>query len=203
MDYFKVLGVKPGASKETVKRAYRRIAMRCHPDRSNDLQAHERFRNATIAYDAIIEGKVPRPVRKTVWPRKKTAKEKYWKVYVPPKDPKEYKEWYRVAQERAAYYSKLKYEKLKKEAEAFRKTNGYWWALVTSSFVSLFTISISLSAIIFPWYGFATLEDPKFFGSRLAMAIVCTIFGVIILFFLGQTYLVKEMMHWYKVRKRK
>lgn len=50
-----VLGVKPGADGATVKRAYRRLAMRWHPDRNADPAATERFKEIRAAYDRLLE----------------------------------------------------------------------------------------------------------------------------------------------------
>jgi len=50
-----LLGLAPGADKAAVKRAYRRLAMRWHPDRNADPAATERFREIRAAYDRLLE----------------------------------------------------------------------------------------------------------------------------------------------------
>ncbi|HEX6735053.1 MAG TPA: DnaJ C-terminal domain-containing protein [Azonexus sp.] len=50
-----VLGLKPGADGAAVKRAYRRLAMRWHPDRNADPAATERFKEIRAAYDRLLE----------------------------------------------------------------------------------------------------------------------------------------------------
>ena len=49
------LGLEPGADANAVKRAYRRLAMRWHPDRNGDPQATERFKEIRAAYDFLLE----------------------------------------------------------------------------------------------------------------------------------------------------
>lgn len=51
MDAHAILGVERGASPEDIKRAYRRLAMRWHPDRNDAADAAERFKEIRAAYD--------------------------------------------------------------------------------------------------------------------------------------------------------
>ena len=55
-DYYDVLGVERGASEGDLKKAYRRLAMKFHPDRnSEDPQAEEKFKEATEAYEILTD----------------------------------------------------------------------------------------------------------------------------------------------------
>lgn len=56
-DYYNVLGVPKGASKEDVKRAYRRLAREHHPDVSKDDRkaAEERFKEISEAYEVLMD----------------------------------------------------------------------------------------------------------------------------------------------------
>jgi len=53
-DHHSILGVAPGASPADVKRAYRRLAMRWHPDRNADPAATEHFKRIREAYDQLV-----------------------------------------------------------------------------------------------------------------------------------------------------
>ena len=53
-DYYEVLGVNRDASEEEIKKAYRRLAMKWHPDRNPDNpKAEEHFKEANEAYEVL------------------------------------------------------------------------------------------------------------------------------------------------------
>uniref|UniRef100_A0A8C3BL54 DnaJ heat shock protein family (Hsp40) member B1 n=1 Tax=Cairina moschata TaxID=8855 RepID=A0A8C3BL54_CAIMO len=52
-DYYRTLGLARGASDEEVKRAYRRQALRFHPDKNKEPGAEERFKEVAEAYDVL------------------------------------------------------------------------------------------------------------------------------------------------------
>ena len=53
-DYYEALGVKRGASAEEIKKAFRTLAMKFHPDRnSGDGTAEHRFKELNEAYDVL------------------------------------------------------------------------------------------------------------------------------------------------------
>ena len=59
-DYYEVLGVNKSASGEEIKRAYRKLAMKYHPDRNpNKKEAEERFKEINEAY-AVLSDKEKR-----------------------------------------------------------------------------------------------------------------------------------------------
>ncbi len=56
-DYYEVLGIDRTAPESDVKKAYRRLAMKFHPDRNpDDDDAEERFKEATEAYQVLTDG---------------------------------------------------------------------------------------------------------------------------------------------------
>jgi molecular chaperone DnaJ len=53
-DYYEVLGVAKDTEDETIKKAYRKLAMQYHPDRNaGDREAEEKFKEAAEAYEVL------------------------------------------------------------------------------------------------------------------------------------------------------
>ncbi len=70
-DYYEILGVSRNATLEEIKAAYRKLAMKYHPDRAkDDPQAEEKFKEATEAYEILSD------------PQKREAYDKYGKAGV-------------------------------------------------------------------------------------------------------------------------
>ena len=55
-DYYEVLGVERGADEKDIKKAYRRMAMKYHPDRNpGDEEAEAKFKELSEAYDVLAD----------------------------------------------------------------------------------------------------------------------------------------------------
>jgi molecular chaperone DnaJ len=57
-DYYKILGVEKNASQDDIKKAYRKLAIKYHPDKNpGDKKAEEKFKEASEAYEVLGDEK--------------------------------------------------------------------------------------------------------------------------------------------------
>ena len=54
-DYYEVLGVSKDAKKEDIKRAYRRLVKKYHPDVNKEADAEEKFKEIQEAYEVLSD----------------------------------------------------------------------------------------------------------------------------------------------------
>merc|ERR1712180_85564 len=56
-DYYSILGVAKGASDDEIKKAYRKLALKYHPDKNQSPGAEERFKEIGEAYDVLSDSR--------------------------------------------------------------------------------------------------------------------------------------------------
>jgi len=114
-NYYKILGLEKRASQEDIKKAYRKLAFKYHPDKNKDADAIEKFREITEAYEVLID------------PQKRAHYDKMYQNYFEQKientqeekteyNKKDscYKEWEEYGYQKAQEYSSISFDELKK-----------------------------------------------------------------------------------------
>lgn len=56
-DYYKILGIPRGSTDEDIKKAYRKLALKYHPDKNKSPGAEEKFKEVAEAYEVLSDKK--------------------------------------------------------------------------------------------------------------------------------------------------
>lgn len=56
-DYYKTLGIPKGSTDEDIKKAYRKLALKFHPDKNKSPGAEEKFKEVAEAYEVLSDKK--------------------------------------------------------------------------------------------------------------------------------------------------
>lgn len=56
-DYYRTLGIQKGANDEDIKKAYRKLALKFHPDKNKAAGAEEKFKEIAEAYEVLSDKK--------------------------------------------------------------------------------------------------------------------------------------------------
>lgn len=56
-DYYRVLGLTKAATDEEIKKAYRKLALRYHPDKNKAAGAEDKFKEIAEAYEVLSDKK--------------------------------------------------------------------------------------------------------------------------------------------------
>ncbi|HAP9912561.1 TPA: DnaJ domain-containing protein, partial [Enterococcus faecium] len=54
-DYYEVLGLSKGASEDEIKKAYRKLSKKYHPDINKEPDAEEKFKEVSEAYEILSD----------------------------------------------------------------------------------------------------------------------------------------------------
>ena len=65
-DYYDVLGISRNASDEDIKKAFRKLALKYHPDRNKKTDAAGKFKEINEAYQVISDPDKRAPIKKPI-----------------------------------------------------------------------------------------------------------------------------------------
>lgn len=131
--YFAALDLQSGASENDIKKAYRRLARKYHPDVSKEPDAEERFLEITEAYEYLLE-KRPRP------------SVLYSSVETTAPEPT----WEEQRRQRARAYAQMRFEEFRRSTLAFKKRWYFTPLRVVTWVIIVLCYSLSLLMILSP-----------------------------------------------------
>ena len=144
-DYYEILGVSKDSSQDEIKKAYRKLALKLHPDVNHAPDAQQQFLEICEAYEVILS---------------EIKSETNINISTPDiaeEDLVSHEEIHRQARERAAERARIRYEKLKAEKEFFQNNDVFVLLRYIGNYLA---IPFSLLLILGPVY-LAITEDPS------------------------------------------
>lgn len=92
MNYYEILGISLNATQEEIKKAYRRMAKKYHPDMNPDIDTTEKMKEINTAYDTLSDIEKRKAYDKTLKPKSNEPKinnENAYKSYTKTKEESE------------------------------------------------------------------------------------------------------------------
>ena len=140
--YYRILGLPPGADQAAVRKAFRKLAMRYHPDKNPSASAQAKFIAITEAYEILI-GKKPAPPSRVSRSRSaQNRKPSNGAANDVAAKAKEHAERVREAKERQEEQEKREFEE--NERYFMLLTTGWRWKIMRWSAI----VGIVLSAVL-------------------------------------------------------
>jgi hypothetical protein len=141
-NYHLILEIPSDSTEDEIRKAYRRLAKKYHPDVNKSANAHEKFVEINEAYEFLM-GQSQQLADEAVSGRE-------------PKNPddlaREFEHFRQAARERAQQHAKMRYAEFKKQHEAFQESGINDIALIFYYIVRLALIPIFLFLFLLPVY---------------------------------------------------
>jgi hypothetical protein len=144
-NYYQILGVKPNSSVEEIKRVYRILAKKYHPDVNKSPEANTKFIEITEAYEMLLH--------------QASLKDKPVEA-----NSEEYADFIAKIREEAKRRARMKYKKFQHEHEAFRESGLYDTMLILKYMVLAILPFLATFLILLPIYIAYTNNDPGAIG---------------------------------------
>lgn len=174
-DYYRILGLSPGATEKQIRAAYRKLALKYHPDRNPTPGAKNKFQEITSAYENLL--KHPKDVKDEVSTFEDSVAS----------------EILRRERERMQQRAKARRAEKKKQEEYFDRPEWHDPILLLKYTVRVFALFFAIAAIVIP-ICLAIYEDP----ASLAGTFFFLVVGVFLMI-----YMVQQRRTWFRLGKLK
>jgi hypothetical protein len=144
-DYYAILEIAINSDDADIRKAYRRLAKKYHPDINKSSNAQEKFIEITEAYEFLTTQPKHLKVEYSTATSKKQEDIDY-------RASEEYERFRRECREKAEQQAKMRYEVFKKQHEAFQKSGINDFALLFTIIVRIALILIFIFLLFLPVY---------------------------------------------------
>ena len=127
-DYYERLGLSPNASREDIKKAYRKLSLEFHPDKNHRPDAHEKFISINEAYLILYdeEARAKYDIEYGInFNTGENTFEKEYKVNEDPFEDADLNDWSKKAKEQGSQYAKMAFDEFSKLVLGFVKETGF------------------------------------------------------------------------------
>lgn len=163
-DYYKILGLEKDAGPDDIKKAYRQLAKKYHPDINKAPDAHDQFIKITEAYEILIN----RDLHEYYFHREASRDPGFMRA--------QYEKAREEARENARYYARMKYEKFIREQEAFKKSGWHDLILTLRYFLRIMVFPIIVFLIIMPLLSEEVSQQPSGYVMFWLLASILILF---------------------------
>lgn len=151
--YYKILGLKANADEKAVKKAYRKLALKYHPDVNTSPDAEDKFRKICEAYE-VVSSHIQKETTVHAAPGKESEEDVI--------DPEVYEEIIREAREKAWKRARMKYEKIKADKEFFENND---FIIILKYIGNYLAVPLVIAMIVIPVYLAITESFVAIFAS--------------------------------------
>jgi hypothetical protein len=142
-NYYNILQIPEDSGREEITGAYRRLAKKYHPDVNTAPDAHEKFCEITEAYDFLMNHW---PQHETNYPGSFNYNQKYDEY----RKSEDYERFRREAKERAQHQARMRYDKFRKQHEAFQQSGLNDLGLILTTFFRFLSMPVFLILVVSP-----------------------------------------------------